>query len=345
MEKQFNCYVDSDYLRTFLNLGNNFSIEDLGNEQEVWRSLFKFYLKKSRIKLKLNNTSVESLNYDLESSLTKYFLNANSQGDPNVYIQVSDSNELKPDELDLKGSSFIFSSDGKSAIDIESNYCIECISELEILKEWELYTSRKSPPILISAKHNSKTQNGWDILNKAKHPCNAMIISDRYLLSNYWNIENDLFPILKIFLPDQPLSLSFDLTIIVEKIYWKRNSTNEEENLFKVYKRIERFIKKTLKCENLNLTIYKLSDEHGKSIHDRHIYTNYFMLYSGFGFGCFDQFGKSKLWSSTTIDAIPITEDSDDTFLYSSFIKEKKEVTEKAIQVVGSKKNRLFENL
>jgi hypothetical protein len=342
MKRQFNSYVDSDFLKAFLAKRSEFDIEESGEELETWRSLLKFYLEKSKIALKLCDTSLGDLVYNLKSALTRYMLNQYSQGSLNISIENITKNQDATDPLKYLKFNFIFSNENETFSKVEEEVGIEYISGSDFLNEWKLYAKRPDRPIQISSRDTKDTQRGWDVLKPIKHPCNAMIISDRYFLINYWNMINDLFPILKALLPKRNPLISFDLTIFIEKVFRKCRS-KEEERLDNVYKRIESFVKHELKCENLNLTLVKLPGELAKKIHDRHIYTNYFILYSGFGFGCFDQYGKSKLNASTTLDVFPITEDSPDAEVYKSFLREKKDVLAEAKDFIGSKENRLFE--
>ncbi|MDR1556547.1 MAG: hypothetical protein LBS88_05890 [Tannerellaceae bacterium] len=126
--------------------------------------------------------------------------------------------------------------------------------------------------VSISKKENKL--RSWDFISRYKHPCNALIISDNYILSDNKKMKNNLLKLIDKLLPGK-LERDFQLIIL---------TGNARENLH-----IE-------SCYSfLSEQINRLRDYHielkivAKSIdnHDRNILTNYLWISSGYGFSIF----------------------------------------------------------
>lgn len=110
----------------------------------------------------------------------------------------------------------------------------------------------------------------WAFLQKYRHPFNAMVIADNYILNRRY--EENLFAILKNLMPQTLNNQVFHLTIIVND---EATVSNEERQS------INEFLEEEFNYA-INLTILKSS-----RLHDRNILTNYIWISSPYGFELF----------------------------------------------------------
>ncbi|RIV25190.1 hypothetical protein DYU11_07710 [Fibrisoma montanum] len=119
-----------------------------------------------------------------------------------------------------------------------------------------------------------RIQRDWSILNKVKHPCNALVLTDNYLFSNDTNLEN----IKSICANLMPSSLAegfrFDITLI------GYDSKNDFRPIQGQYDNLMTYFKTTFPYP-VNLTIIR------EAYHDRYVFTNYYRIASGKGFALF----------------------------------------------------------
>lgn len=117
----------------------------------------------------------------------------------------------------------------------------------------------------------NSTMRDWSILNSYRIPCNSIILTDNYLLSNDENLENTI-SILKSLMP-QKLSIDFHLTIIGYDA--KKHFKKIEDSYSMLLKELSTFPYKVI------LTIIR-EDHHARLIH-----TNYTRLFTEKGFALF----------------------------------------------------------
>ncbi len=87
----------------------------------------------------------------------------------------------------------------------------------EAINVWEIL---HSPCTKTITKYNTPSRlNNWYSIRKFFHPINSIIIHDNYIISNYKKVFNNLFKILKHFLPTQDIRDTIDITIITYKLY------------------------------------------------------------------------------------------------------------------------------
>lgn len=339
MTRHFNSCIDSDFLQAFLAMKSKFDPEQPGNTLEVWRSLLKFYREKSELDLFLKNINLEKLTYDPDYSFLAYLLNKHTQKDPSIRISNFDNEKAASVS---KNSHFVFELDDELA-SVCKKHGVPHAQAKDAIKLWENFY-RTSTIAIPSGDEN--TVIGWEGLGIIPQPCNAMIISDNYLLSNKWNIDNTILPILNVFLPKDELEIRFDLTIFSSKFYINPNDDSLTiQEIEKVFDALLNKIDINLNLRNINLTIVqkKLNE-----FHDRHIYTNNFVLKSGNSFTYFGRGGKAILPSATTLDINPLPADNKgETYAdtYSEFLGDLKMIMNKSQMAVGSKQNRLFDNI
>ncbi len=139
---------------------------------------------------------------------------------------------------------------------------------------------------------NSEYQD-WKVLNNIKHPCNALVISDNYLLSSDSGFEN-LASILENVMPDRLNNdLQFQLTII------GFDAKKHFQPIQKQYDQIKEFLIKRF-TYSVDLSIIR-EDHHGRYIH-----SNSYRIFCERGF---DLFTKRKISVSkeTSVLGIPLT--------------------------------------
>jgi hypothetical protein len=130
----------------------------------------------------------------------------------------------------------------------------------------------------------SSTMRDWSFLNSYRIPCNSIVITDNYLLSNDENLENTI-SILKSLMPKK-LSIDFHLTIIGYDA--KKHFKKIEDSYSMLLKELSVF------SYNVVLTIIR-EDHHGRLIH-----TNYTRFLTEKGFALFSN-RKIKPKDETTL--------------------------------------------
>jgi len=148
----------------------------------------------------------------------------------------------------------------------------------------------------LSTIEDEEDYSGWnELLHDLKHPCNSMIISDNYILDNNDDLEENLWTILRIMLPQELTKNRFHLTII----------TDSKSDIRKKYKLLTQEIKKIRSSYNIDLKIVNQSRAKAMEvrIHDRYILTNYLCIFSGYGFNLFKG-EKIKKTTRLTFDFI-----------------------------------------
>jgi hypothetical protein len=171
-----------------------------------------------------------------------------------------------------------------------------------LLFSWALYNVTKDTKAIQSFKN-------WKELQNFKHPFNAMIIVDNYILDEQKSLDN-LKLLLENYLPTELKNTDFHLMII----------TSHQKTIIK---------KVGGKTETMEIDKYKLQDKYDKELknlvqrldkpyqiitsligvssdknHDRNIFTNYFWLHSGHGFDYFS--AKGEVTNQTNLMIFPI---------------------------------------
>lgn len=140
----------------------------------------------------------------------------------------------------------------------------------------------------FSFKIKDKKYADWSFIEQFKHPFNAMVITDNYLLKDSNLIAENVFGLLKRFLP-QKLKTEFHLTIIGKDL---PNNAMQQR-----YDMINRFLESTFSYK-INLSIIR------NDYHDRCIITNYALLQSG---NSLTYFERQNIKHNTTLSFKPIT--------------------------------------
>lgn len=345
MERLYYCTVNEGFLKDFMKKKPKFDIEVDSDEIEIWRNVFKYIKKKTFVNLKMkpseiNDQFIDSLTNNPEYGLLKMLIDAAHTSD---FVEIDFANRNVEHEL-LNKSSFSFINDIESKE--VSKIGIENFGSNEVLTKWPKY--HKPDAILINDKKAKEMGNGWGFLINYKHSCNSLVICDNYLLSKKHRMLSNLLPILLMLIPDEKLTIPIDLTIVSSYFYncyspaTKRYNQPTLQHLIGIKKEIIKNLKDKTESNQINLTIVckELSE-----YHDRHIFTNSFVLKSGNSFTYFDQQGKSILPSQTIFDIWPFQADNRDKTIGHEFfplLKSLSDIVQKSEIFTGSKVNRLF---
>lgn len=188
----------------------------------------------------------------------------------------------------------------KACSALESAYGYSFISGENMAYKWKpFYSEREDDSLCITSSTATPDMlrfDGWAKFDSYKHPINAVLIIDGYILSDksQQRIDQNLKPLLKSLLPKKKTALPVDITIITEEAPKGSNFKVLQQNL-------ENYLKEELQELQFNLTIVRFDktilcklNSDGFNIHDRRIITNYFWIESGIGFNIINDRGKVK---------------------------------------------------
>lgn len=180
---------------------------------------------------------------------------------------------------------------------------------------------------------NSSSFNWNDILAKAKHNCNSLMIFDNYVLKKK---EDNLYKIIDVLLPNKSL-FAFHLAIF---------TLDNGVNIQQEYEKIRNKLKELRPDLEIDFSIFKTGTN---DFHDRAIMTNYIWIGSGGGFDLLNIKKRSSELRSDKTTSIPIfypffVQESIDwaTDHYYNFMEDAKKV-KKCNMHIGSGNVRLLE--
>lgn len=284
-------YCEIEFLQNFFNNIPQYNYEN-SKEFEIWDNYKSLFLNNCTLTL-----DEEQKFKELLMNKNELFIILNKRCDgAYIDIQFDKKNDI---ELLENSQELFFLTDTKKCKELEENYGMMFISAKTLDENADILFEQATIPI---DKKGSSISN-WNFIEKYKHPCNAMIIADNYLLKqdgkiNKEELQNNLLLMLDKLLPEKLNKLDFHLTII----------TGDGRNFIDIKNRYE----------YLNTELQKLRSSYkielkiiGKSIdnHDRNIITNYLHIYSGFGFTLFKE--RNKVLANTTISINPVTSKND----------------------------------
>ena len=175
----------------------------------------------------------------------------------------------------------------KSEVDcqlLEQRYGYVVVSSENIVKVRFLFNF-----YLQTLTKRNPAYTDWSFIEPFRHPFNAMVIADNYVLKDSTVIKQNLLPFLKRFMPTHLDKNIFQLTILtydVPNIKQRHiDLSNELSSLFPY---------------PVQLCIVICNKD---ELHDRNMLTNYFWLSSGFGFSLFKD---GKVAKDTHLTVFPI---------------------------------------
>lgn len=265
---------------------------------EIWLKFFKL-LQNGRLWLDIDR---EGLLDEMKpnSILFKIFKQCGAKPQP----AVEDFNSLENGALDFKNvdpASLFLLDDffGKSRKAV-SKYGMISLTNAEIQERSSWLFDRYTQEF----RKGERFEDGqsWRFLGRLKRPINSMVIIDPYLFGDRKGrnkrrsidtLRFNLAPLLDKLLPDTPIDIKLQLTIVV---YFKqvKNETPREyldrkNELIEYYDEVRTIINDLGKPYEFALSI--VSTNHEGRPHDRHIITNYYWLFSGYGFNLFSDKG------------------------------------------------------
>jgi len=285
MKKVFHSTIDYSFLQDFLNQKPVGRIEEDDPNIDVWRDLLSFLRNKTEIDIDIPDAIVnieenEPVGWFLKDLQDKYF-----QGEESLRFNTLQLQTALPKEFVEKGkkTKFIFynnTCDTFLASGNSTGYYL--FSGKELLKKWQEVINR---PKLSSKKLNGVRKgsfSGWLDFQCYTHPFNAIIIVDNYLFSFPKNLEDNVFKLLKVLLPKSDLCTTIDIMIIASELY-KYEDSGETVSINSLNNQIKKFLTTELNLRNFRLSLIKTSKKI-KQYHDRTIFTNYFVIKSGYSF-------------------------------------------------------------
>ncbi|MBV6655553.1 MAG: hypothetical protein KI786_17415 [Mameliella sp.] len=142
----------------------------------------------------------------------------------------------------------------------------------------------------------------WRFLERLKRPINSMVIIDPYLFGDrnestkrrsIQALRFNLKPLLDQLLPETQISTKLQLTIVVYFKQFKgetpREYSDRKSELRGYFDEVYSMISEIRRPYEVSLSV--VSTNHFKRPHDRHIITNSYWLFSGFGFNLFSDKG------------------------------------------------------
>ncbi len=299
---------------------------------------FNAFMFKSDIFFNINSEQFEDLSN--EDSYYKILWKRSVNGEcgveflPSDFPVLADFNQSDESIQEHFDAVFLTCESKETCSLFESNFGIKAISIDNLPENNDLFNFK-----LVSVESGSKSHNDWRFLKSFKHVCNSLAIVDNYILSDKTILSENLFPILDTLLP-YSLKISFQISIFAKKEVNGRNL-----NFQHFHDEIDSEIKRIRPDLNVKLGIFQIRNE----IHDRNIFTNYFILDSGSGF---DLFRNKKARHQTKIvgyfPSFVSNFDQDSGKFYNSLKKTLRKIYKDAVQnqnitlYWGVKENRLF---
>lgn len=236
------------------------------SEEKKWRMFSEMIHSNSETYIDATEEMIKTnMNY------TKFLLKAHSAG--NISLKTFMHEQLDDDFFQTVNPHTIFLfSDKEKCKEYQDDYGMLFISEEDI------YKSQITQPF-DEELSQLDPQYGWSILYKYKHPCNAMVIADNYLLDDPSLIEKNLLEVLRRILPDELRKTDFHLTIIT-------NCKDFKTQKYNIKNRCDFLDKKILAFKKPYKIVLKIIGTPGSDLHklhDRNIITNHIRFYSGKG--------------------------------------------------------------
>ena len=127
----------------------------------------------------------------------------------------------------------------------------------------------------------------WETMRSYVTPCTDLLIVDRYILSNRFLLERNLYKLIKIFVSNTK-SYQINIVIVVE------NDSIDAISLDEVSEKIKTFVSEIVGEEPFVSFVLCRKSSGNALVHDRCILTNYRYVDSGDSFNYFDSNGSLK---------------------------------------------------
>jgi hypothetical protein len=137
--------------------------------------------------------------------------------------------------------------------------------------------------------------DSWSKFDDFKHPINALVIADKYILcdTSEKKIDHNLKLLLSQLIPDRETMFPIDITIIASQ-------KNSNRSFKSIKTDLESYFRNCIAKVDINLTIIDYDDKvdaflkgkYGSDLHDRRIVTTYYWYEVGKGFNLFKRDNK-----------------------------------------------------
>jgi hypothetical protein len=208
-------------------------------------------------------------------------------------------------EFPCSGSPFklILSGDNNErCIKRRRRFGLEFLNPENLSDRWRIHYSRR-PDIFKKTTHDTDVSDdhrfdSWDCLHTFRHPLNAIIMIDFYLLK--WrnekelqhNVKNNIVPLLTNLLKEASMNTLVEITVISEFNDTPPQSQKQrvQTSLATITKELKNHISAPF---SLNILVHKKSNypPQFQEFHDRLIITSYFYITIGAGFSVVDESG------------------------------------------------------
>jgi len=350
--KYIESYINKEFIYSFCEKKpNNQDPENIIQKDENWSKFVKFLLNQTNIIIE-KSVKLDDLSEDLKSQFLFVINQRYLSGDESIKFDNNFFNNFNISDIECGlFTKFLFLEQENINRFSKSNKGLCFLNSNEVIDNWNNY-DRPTTCTITKQKNISHNIRNWDDFSKYKHPLNSLIIADNYILSLNWEIENNLFKILKSLLPNNDLEIELDITIITGKFYGMKKFLNFDKTKWEyievgieeIFKKVNNYLIEKLNLKRINLSIVKheLNESHA-----RQILTNYFVFKSDQTFNFFDKNGDPKI-STSTIDIVPFSGRNNDSIYidtYKAIFQELSSIFHKAEgdNFRGKKKNRILD--
>ena len=268
-------YIDKDFL-------DNFFI--CYSEKNIYHSdIVKFFKKIKGFNLVINFKDFEEFEICcIENPLLEYLINETVPEitfNPDLKSQILDMDFYEKDKYPFKLFFIEKSEEENEKLIYDFGY--EYISTQNMEDRWANYLSDREDFKLKVTKDKEYPEelkfDSYEKIKKYKHPINAILFFDLYMLSNTKNqqIDDNFIQLLKSLVDFIPNKTSIDIQIVTEKFHLE---------IKKLKGQLEKKIGEFIPIEKFNLSIIRHSKKHYpknlQGLKPRRIYTNYFTFAS-----------------------------------------------------------------
>lgn len=244
-------------------------------------------------------------------------------------------------ELTAEGLSAIYLTelDGKKCEQLAISYGIAAINSVDMPRKEYLF---KGDGFMLK-KSDTYDNRYLQFKSKIHYPCNSMILIDPYLLSKRENIENNLYYLLEVILPEKRLDVPFQIAIF-SMLGAKNNDAYDAKKGEAYYNDISNLIKAINKKLDFSLALYAIGAS--EEFHSRIIITNNIIFDAPDGFEVYNDNGQSTKNALFNIVFPRLVGDNrQDMSNYLRWIKiaKKRSVKQMDSQFWGVRDNRLFD--
>lgn len=316
-------YIDKEFIRKYWSLNASSILSDFENN---------FLKKTNSCKIICNYESLDEIKEKEEDLI---FFELLIEDIPEILFIPSLKSDDSIEQCISTGGFklFLMEFDESKINKMELIYGYQFFNTANLKRKWSEHQLNNNTEKTLCLPINLKdcdVFNSWNDLNFiGKTPSNSIVILDRYILSEKRKIKNNLIPIIENILP-----INYDgliSVVIISENIWKENGNaiSAIERIKKIHGFLNSYFAKYKR--DIKFSIIELSPNFNfinlPNFHDRHIYTNYYTIKSGYGFDVF----KSK--KGNVVECERITIDSEIVIKFN-FYKSNMKTTQRKIDDV-----------